>query len=78
MEFTSENLNDQPKAVGFSHIALNYIFRSVHRDKAFGNIIFNGDNVSISSVISELAVALVPALPPTMVPPPPSFQGDKD
>jgi hypothetical protein len=72
MEFASTNIDSQPKAIAFSRIALNYIFRSVRKDKAFGSIIFDGDNVSITSVIGEVAAILAPPAPPTSVPQPPS------
>jgi hypothetical protein len=71
MEFASTNIDTQPKAIAFSRIALNYIFRSVRKDKAFGSIIFNEDNVTIATVIGEVAAILAPPAPPTPVPQPP-------
>jgi hypothetical protein len=79
MEFASTNIDSQPKAIAFSRIALNYIFRSVRKDKAFGSIIFDGDNVSIASVIGEIRNLLHSALLLSTVPHPrfPSFSNMK-
>jgi hypothetical protein len=77
MEFASTNIDTQPKAIAFSRIALNYLFQSVRKDKAFGSLIFDGDNVSIASVIGEVAAILAPPAPPTSVPQPPPQTGMK-
>jgi hypothetical protein len=77
MEFASTNIDSQPKAIAFSRIALNYIFRSVRQDKTFGTLIFDGDNVSIGSVIGEVTAILAPPAAPTSVPQPPPQTGMK-
>jgi hypothetical protein len=77
MEFASTNIDTQPKAIAFSRIALNYIFRSIRKDKAFGSLIFDGDNVSVGSVIGEVAAILAPPAPPTSVPQAPPHAGMK-